>query len=340
LQASASAKRTSGWGGSNQLKNQTAHIPRSLFAIVLVLLAMLVTAALVSAVARRSYYQLAVIVNDSQAPTVAFSFWLDSPYPYDPTNYSDTVAGTISITADFGPELAYEGVPGGVYNEVRHNVLSDTWFNITATETPQTATPVFTTVAVTVVYTDNFDQNPRTIYRSLTFALNYREPAASVNPFVAAAAGLGAAGVLGLGVYVTRRGRLEQLYLMHDSGMLIRTWSRKQGPVHDGDIMSGMFIVLQEFVRDSFDDRGGSLEQLRFGQRQVLMVRGEHSVLAAVIQGRYLSGIPRKLQVAVWEFERSHADVLAKWDGNVALLPQADAIAARFIRPRLRFHPN
>ena len=110
--------------------------------------------------------------------------------------------------------------------------------------------------------------------------------------------------------------------------------------VHDSDIMSGMLIVLQEFVRDSFDDRGGTLEQLRFGQRQVLMLRGQHTVLAAVIVGRYLNNLPRKLQIAVWEFERSHSDILATWDGNVGLLPQADLIAARFIRPRLRLHPN
>ena len=70
------------------------------------------------------------------------------------------------------------------------------------------------------------------------------------------------------------------------------------------------------------------------------MLRGQHAVLAAVIVGRYLNNLPRKLQIAVWEFERSHADILAQWDGNVALLPQADLIAARFIRPRLRFHPN
>src|SRR5439155_9433803 len=238
------------------------------------------------------------------------------------------------------PELASDQAPGGLYQNVTHNTIGDWWFFANATETPQTANPVFTTVAVTVTYTDNFDQNPRTIYRSLTFALKYSAPPAPVNAVWAAAAGLGAAGVLGLGVYVTRRGRLEELYLMHDSGMLIRHWSRTEGMVHHSDIMGGMFVALQEFVRDSFEDRKGSLEQLRFGQRQVLMVRGEHTILAAVTEGRYLTGILRKLQVAVWEFEQSHAAILAKWDGNVAHLPQADAIAARFLRSRLRFHAN
>src|SRR2546426_11403245 len=322
------------------MQNRAARVPRILFGIAFMLLSILLTAALVSAVPPRSYYLLAVILNDSQAPKVDFSFWLDSPYKNVSAN-STLVAATANITVDFGPELAYLGVPGAVHSSVSHTVRGSTWFNVTTLETPQSKSPVFTTVAVTVVYTDSLDQNPRTIYRSLTFALNYRQPvAAPFNPFAAAAAGLGAAGMLGLGVYVTRRARLEELYLMHDSGMLIRHWSRTQGMVHDSDIMSGMLIVLQEFVRDSFDDRGGTLEQLRFGQRQVLMLRGQHTVLAAVIVGRYLNNLPRKLQIAVWEFERSHSDILAKWDGDVGLLPQADLIAARFIRPRLRLHPN
>src|SRR2546428_10943232 len=100
---------------------------------------------------------------------------------------------------------------------------------------------------------------------------------------------------------------------------------------HTSDIMTGMLIVLQKFIRDSFDDRGGTLEQLRFGQRQVLMLRGQHTVLAAVIVGRYLNNPPRKLQIAGWEFERAPSDILAKWEGGGALLPQAGPIAARVI---------
>src|SRR2546425_12248784 len=106
---------------------------------------------------------------------------------------------------------------------------------------------------------------------------------------------------------------------MHDSGMLIRHWSRTQGMVHDSDIMSGMLIVLQEFVRDSFDDRGGTLEQLRFGQRQVLMLRGQHTVLAAGIGGPYLHNLPRKPQLPVWAFERAASDFLRRWRGDVGL---------------------
>lgn len=294
---------------------------------------------LASAAPPRSYYQLAVIINDSKSPTVAFSFWLDSPYTNTTLNASAT-AKTLNLTVAFGPELALDGQPATTYKEEQQDVLGDIWFFVNTTIVQAGSSPVFTTVNVTVVYTDIDGYRPRTIFRSLTFALNYVPPPAPLNLAAAAAAGLGSAGVLGLGLYVIRRAHLEELFLMHDSGMLIRHWSRAEGMVHDSDIMSGMFIVLQEFVRDSFDDRRGTLEQLRFGQRQVLMVRGQHSVLAAVILGRYLNGLPRKLQQAVWEFEQSHAAILAEWDGNVTLLPQADAVAQRFTRPRLPLHPN
>ncbi len=326
-------------GGRQPVQQGRARASRVIAGAALVFVAIGLAGSIASAALPRSYYQLAVIINDSRAPTVAFTFWLDSPFTNTTDNIT-TTAKTIDITVNFGPELALDGEAGATYTRHMDNVLGDAYFFVNTTNARPGASSVFTTVNVSVVYTDMDGARPRTIFRSLTFALYYVAPPTSVNLMAAAAAGLGSAGALGLGLYVIRRARLEELYLMHDSGMLIRHWSRSDGMVHDSDIMSGMFIVLQEFVRDSFDDRQGSLEQLRFGQRQVLMVRGQHTVLAAVIQGRYLNALPTKLQRAVFEFERNHADILARWDGNVALLPYADAIADRFIRPRLRLHPN
>src|SRR5207245_9464832 len=184
-----------GWAGSNQMQNRTARVPRFISGVALLLLAFTLTASLASAVPRRSYYQLAVILNDSHAPDVDFTFWLDSPYPNN-LSYSDTMAATISITAVLGPELAYQQQAGGTYHEVVSNKIGDWSFYANTTETPQTASPVFTTVAVAVTYTDNFDQNPRPIYRSLTFAVKYSPPVARVNPSWAAAAGFCAAGVI------------------------------------------------------------------------------------------------------------------------------------------------
>jgi len=170
------------------VQNRTARVPRFISGFALLVLALTFTASLASAVPRRSYYQLAVILNDSHPPHVDFTFWLDSPYANDPVNNSDVMAATISITAVFGPELAYQQEAGGTYQEVIHNKIGDWSFFANTTETSQSANPVFTTVDVTVTYTDNFDQNPRTIYRSLTFAVKYSAPPAPVNTIWAAAA--------------------------------------------------------------------------------------------------------------------------------------------------------
>ena len=182
---------------------------------------------------------------------------------------------------------------------------------------------------VEVVYTDDEGARPRTIRRSLTFPLNYRPPAVELLP--ATALGLGAAGAIGLGLYVRRRVRIEELYLMHDSGMLIRHWTRADGAPHDSDIMSGMFIVLREFVKDSFREPHGNLEQLRFGKRQVVMARGQTIILSAVVRGQHLNGLPRRLQAAVADFEGSHAAALANWNGNVDVFPGVDGLRRKFL---------
>src|SRR2546425_6242648 len=125
-------------GGLQPVQNRTARVPRYIPAVALILLALTLSVSLAAAVPRRSYYQLAVILNDSHAPDVDFTFWLDSPYPNN-VSYSDTMAATISITAAFGPELAYKQQAGGTYTDVIHNRIGDWSFYANTTETSQTA---------------------------------------------------------------------------------------------------------------------------------------------------------------------------------------------------------
>lgn len=291
--------------------------------------------------APRSYEELTILATDQGNYSIEFEFVLNNTVgPWE----GYTKAAVIDIVVLLGPELRVNG--GARWNSSAYDQWNWT-FPMTAQVSAETQAnlvnnrdePVFTTVNVVVNYTDANGALPRTITRSQTVALNYH---ALANPILLPAAvgmGLGGAGAVGLGIYVVRRARLDELFLMHDSGMLIRHWSRRNGQDHDSDILSGMIIVLQEFVRDTwktYDDGEADLEELRFGDQRVVMIRGAHSVLAAVVQGRYLNGLPRKLRHAVDEFEQSYGHVLADWNGNLALLPQADAIAARFLKGRTR----
>ncbi len=256
-------------------------------------------------------------------------------------------AESMTANVTLGPELAWSpaGPAGGYESESGDNVSETAYFNFTAYIAPETRanmtnhpeTTYFASFTAVVIYTDNLGANPRTILRTVSFALNYTPPPPPppISLLSAGVLGVGGAGALGLGVYVVRRARLEELYLMHDSGMLIRHWSRSNGVAHDSDILSGMLIVLQEFVRDtwkSHQDEDAPLEQLRFGGQRVIMARGKHTVLAAVVEGRYLNGLPKKLEGTVQEFERSNAERLADWNGNVDVFPAVDRIAERFLR--------
>lgn len=298
-----------------------------------------------SASAPRSYFDLTVLIDRSQVPKVRFDFDLQDPLWYAGSN--DTyLAEYVNISVALGPELTLDGkTPGGSWNATAMNVLQNVTFHLYAnvsaaaihSSTGNASSPIFATMTVFVNYTDVNGNYPRTLVRSLTFPINYVSPPPPpvVALLPAAVLGVGSAGAVGIGLFVVRRARLEELYLMHDSGVLIRHWSRSSGLLHDSDIMSGMLIVLQEYVRDTWkthNDENAFLQQLRFGPQRVVLARGQHTLLAAVVEGRYLNGLPRKLQKAVQEFERANADVLSDWNGNVDLFPHADEIARRFLR--------
>ena len=291
----------------------------------------------------RSNYALTVLLNDSRSPEIDLTLQLDSLVDNTTFAYS---AEVMTANVSLGPQLAWtmDGPAGGFRTATQTNVSGTAYFNFTAyiasgvrlNMTNDPDTPVFATFTNVVSYTDNLGGSPRTIVRTVSFTLNYKPPPPTplISLFPAALMGVGGAGAIGAGLYVVRRARLDELYLMHDSSMLIRHWSRSNGTTHDSDIMSGMLIVLQEFVRDtwkSHQDEDAPLEQLRFGGQRVILARGTHTVLAAVVEGRYLNGLPKKLQRTVQEFEQSNAERLVDWNGNVDIFPAVDRIAERFL---------
>ncbi len=291
----------------------------------------------------RSNYALNVFVNNKTSGEVDLVLQMQQLTGDSSWEYS---AAYMSANVTLGPQLSWtsDGRPGGYHLMKVQNVVGNVYFNSTAyvalaTRQNITANPgatYFANFTAVAIYSDNFGFGNRTIVRFVPFPLNYIPPAAP--PFVtlstAAAIGVGGASVVGAVLYVRRRAHLLELYLMHDSGMLIRHWSREQASPHDSDIMSGMLTVLQEFVRDtwkSHQDEDAPLEQLRFGTQRVLLARGSHTVLAAVIRGRYVNGLPGRLSSAVAEFERINADRIADWNGNVDAFPKVDLIAQQFL---------
>lgn len=162
-------------------------------------------------------------------------------------------------------------------------------------------------------------------------------PAPSVPTWVVAlpvALAIAAGG--GVAIRSRRRPKVEQVFLMHSSGMLIHHWAATSSPSRDIDILSGMFVILKEFVRDSFREKTGGLTELRFGDSRIFLAEAPHAVLAAVVSGARTNGLPGEVASAVDDFERMHGTALDGWNGRLDGLPGAKAVVDGLVHGRYR----
>lgn len=132
-----------------------------------------------------------------------------------------------------------------------------------------------------------------------------------------------------------RRIRIDEVFLMHRSGILIQHLTQGPGLRKDDDLVASMFVAIQEFVRDSFDTKA-TLDELSFGGRKAAVLRGEHIVLAALLS----RGSPRylfsQMKAAERALERVHGPDLAAWDGRESSLDHAGPILEALLRGRYR----
>jgi len=131
-------------------------------------------------------------------------------------------------------------------------------------------------------------------------------------------------------VVARRSGRVEEVFLVSQGGMLISHFSRTLKPHRDRDILAAMLTAVQSFIRDSFDPReNGGLKELAFGRRKILIRQGAHAFLAVVIAGRASAGLARQMKTTLFRVEDAYADVLADWSGYLDEVVGADRILAR-----------
>ncbi|MEE8198228.1 MAG: hypothetical protein V3R48_00745 [Thermoplasmata archaeon] len=110
---------------------------------------------------------------------------------------------------------------------------------------------------------------------------------------------------------------LEEVFLLHRSGTLLRHLTRRLKPYVDSDILSGMLRAVQEFMRDTFRGESGELNEMSFGELKISIVSGRHAVLSTVMRGDPPENIIAQMQEALNDLERDHGDELEDWNGVV-----------------------
>ena len=154
-----------------------------------------------------------------------------------------------------------------------------------------------------------------------------------------------AGAAIGLGAIVTtlvvllyvgqRKISIDEAFFMTKGGILIRHVSRTPELKKDDDIVASMFVAIQEFVRDSFR-REASLDSVAFGRRRAAVVRGELTILAAVISHGDVDYVIPELLAAVRAIETKYWDVLVNWSGSMAPLVGVDQELNRLLRGAYR----
>ncbi len=107
--------------------------------------------------------------------------------------------------------------------------------------------------------------------------------------------------------------KVEELYLIYKDGRLVSNISDVEVKT-DSDIMSGMLTAINDFVQDSFNTEG-DLGSIDYGNNKIVLQRGTHSYLAAVIYGETDNQFKGKMINAVRNIEKVNPTMDA-WNGD------------------------
>ncbi len=120
---------------------------------------------------------------------------------------------------------------------------------------------------------------------------------------------------------------IEDIFLIHTDGRLICHNTRRLKPELDGDILTGMLTAVQSFVKDTLNTQTrGNLNELKYGELNILIEYGQYAYIAVVISG----APPRTLRPRMKELLKilhvKYYHTLPQWDGNVAKVRDAKEI--------------
>lgn len=127
-------------------------------------------------------------------------------------------------------------------------------------------------------------------------------------------------------------GEIEDVFLLHRSGLLLKHYTRRLRPNMDSDVLSGMLVAVHEFIKDSFRGEGGAFDEIRFGEMRIKVLQGKWTILASLIRGRVTGDHQSQMMAALRDVESRYEDLLIDWDGTMDRIPEVDRIMTRLVQ--------
>lgn len=127
---------------------------------------------------------------------------------------------------------------------------------------------------------------------------------------------------------------VEHIFLIHkDTGILLKHLVPEGNEQSEMGEVSGMLTAIQDFVRDSFSDGKGDLEEVAHGDLRILLENGQFAYLAVVLSGIEPKGYNNLINEVIHEVNIQYESELKKFDGNMTALPNFETQLGRLLSP-------
>lgn len=129
---------------------------------------------------------------------------------------------------------------------------------------------------------------------------------------------------------------IDEIFLMTPTGMLLKHYTRRLRPDRDEDIMAGMLTAVQNFIKESFDEHGGKLKEIRFENYDILISHSKNVVVAAIISTKKPEKLRIQLKQVTEEIEERFGGKLTQWSGDKSDLRDVDIVMKELISGKYR----
>ncbi|HLQ42860.1 MAG TPA: choice-of-anchor R domain-containing protein [Thermoplasmata archaeon] len=188
----------------------------------------------------------------------------------------------------------------------------------------------FLVVGVSLDYTDFLGLPRAGSTASLSILVTAGAPPGSAGVDLSAWLAVGGVlAALAVAFVIWRGGRIDEIFLVHWSGVLIVHLSKTIKSATDRDILAAMLTTIQQFAREAFVEwQGHDIRRIDLGGQKVFLRRGSYTYLAAVVRGRKPGSLASRMARSVVEFEGIFEPKLEEWDGALETLVGAEEMLA------------
>ena len=109
--------------------------------------------------------------------------------------------------------------------------------------------------------------------------------------------------------------KIQEMYLIYNDGRMLSSLMDEAAKV-DEDIMSSMLTAINDFVKDSFQTTG-NLGSIDYGENQIILERGKHTMLASVVYGEANRDLRSRMSRALTKIEDEFKSEIKDWNGDV-----------------------